>query len=61
MKRWSKLTLLELNLDKNNIVDIKYDEMLEILENLDNIKNLNLGLRGNEIGNDYFDNIRNLR
>ena len=47
MKRWSKLTLLELNLDKNKIVDKEYYEMLEILEKLDNIKNLNLGLRDN--------------
>ena len=32
--------------------------MLEILEKLDNIKNLNLGLKDNEIGNDYFEEVR---
>ena len=55
MKRWNRLTNLELDLSNNKIDDDNYAEIIKILSDLDDLTKLNLSLWNNEISSVGFD------
>ena len=55
MKRWNRLTNLELDLANNEIDDDNYAEIIKILSDLDDLTKLNLSLWNNEISSVGFD------
>ena len=54
MRKWNRLTNLEMDLSNNEIGDDNYVELIDILSNLENLVKLNLSLWNNEISSVGF-------
>ena len=55
MKKWNKLSDLEMDLSRNEIKDEYYAELMNILNELESLTKWNLVLANNKVKNDEFD------